>query len=258
MEQTLLICKLILNNNDEQVDFFLNEIKRKIKDDLYIEIQRHKEVNDNLIEKKLLFFSNKLSIPIIATHEVFYIEKDMYEAHDAYICVGEKTYVNEKKRLKYSSEHYLKSSDEMKLLFKDLPDALANNFNLIKKIKYFPKKCQPLLPNLKDNNINLDSAIKEQAYEGLKYRLENFVFKNITDENKKNSVDKLYNSRLKYELEMIIKMKFAGYFLIVSDYVKWAKKLHTRWTRKRIRCWIISCLVFIYYGFRSYKIWINF
>ncbi len=219
-----LIYKLILNNNEEQVDFFLNQIKKKIKEDLYIEIQRHKEINDNLIEKKLLFFSNKLSIPIIATHEVFYIEKDMYEAHDAYICVGEKTYVNEKKRLKYSSEHYFKSSDEMKLLFNDLPDALINNFNLIKKIKYFPKKCQPLLPNLKDNNIDLDLAIKEQAYEGLKYRLENFVFKDITDENNKNAVDKLYNSRLKYELEMIIKMKFAGYFLIVSDYVKWAKK----------------------------------
>tara|TARA_B100000886_G_C20426996_1_gene494739 strand:+ start:8777 stop:12187 length:3411 start_codon:yes stop_codon:yes gene_type:complete len=219
-----LIYKLILNNNEEQVDLFLNEIKKKIKKDLFIEIQRHKEINDNLIEKKLLFFSNKLSIPIIATHEVFYIEKDMYEAHDAYICVGEKTYVNEKKRLKYSPEHYLKSSDEMKLLFKDLPDALTNNFNLIKKIKYFPKKCQPLLPNLKDNNINLDLAIKEQAYEGLKYRLENFVFKNITDENHKNSINKLYNSRLKYELEMIINMKFAGYFLIVSDYVKWAKK----------------------------------
>ena len=219
-----LIYKLILNNNEEQVVFFLNEIKKKIKEDLYIEIQRHKEINDNLIEKKLLFFSNKLSIPIIATHEVFYIEKDMYEAHDAYICVGEKTYVNEKKRLKYSSEHYLKPSEEMKSLFKDLPDALTNNFNLIKKIKYFPKKCQPLLPNLKNNNIDLNLAIKEQAYEGLKYRLENFVFKDITDENHKNSLNKLYNSRLKYELEMIIKMKFAGYFLIVSDYVKWAKK----------------------------------
>ena len=219
-----LIYKLILNNNEEQVVFFLNEIKKKIKEDLYIEIQRHKEINDNLIEKKLLFFSNKLSIPIIATHEIFYIEKDMYEAHDAYICVGEKTYVNEKKRLKYSSEHYLKSSEEMKSLFKDLPDALINNFNLIKKIKYFPKKCRPLLPNLKDNNIDLDLAIKKQAYEGLKYRLENFVFKDITDENHKNSIDKLYSSRLKYELEMIINMKFAGYFLIVSDYVKWAKK----------------------------------
>ncbi len=219
-----LSYKLILNNKEEHLVFFLNEIKKKIKEDLLIEIQRHKEVNDDLIEKKLLFYSDKLSIPIIATHEVFYIEKDMYEAHDAYICVGEKTYVNEKKRLKYSPEHYFKSSDEMKLLFKDLPDALTNNFNLIKKIKYFPKKSHPLLPNLKDNNIDPDLAIKEQAYEGLKYRLENFVFKNITDEKFKSSLDKLYNNRLKYELEMIINMKFAGYFLIVSDYVKWAKK----------------------------------
>ena len=91
-----------------------------------------------------------------------------------------KTYVNEKKRLKYSSEHYLKSSEEMKSLFKDLPDALTNNFNLIKKIKYFPKKCRPLLPNLKDNNIDLDLAIKEQAYEGLKYRLETVSYTHLT------------------------------------------------------------------------------
>ena len=107
----------------------------------------------------------------------FILEKDMYEAHDAYICVGEKTYVNDRKRLKYSSEHYFKSSDEMKLLFKDLPDALINNFNLIKKIKYFPKKSNLYYQTLKDNNIDLDLAIKEQAYEGLKYRLENLYLK---------------------------------------------------------------------------------
>ena len=195
-----------------------------IRDSLYIEIQRHNEINDKRIEKKLLLFSDKLSIPIIATQEVFYINKEMYEAHDAYICVGEKTYVNDRKRLKYSPEHYFKSSDEMSLLFKDLPDALINNSNLLKKIKYFPKKSKPLLPNLKHNNIDLNIAIKEQSYEGLRYRLENYVLKNITDKKQKKSLETLYNNRLRYELEMIINMKFAGYFLIVSDYVKWAKK----------------------------------
>ena len=79
-----------------------------------------------------------MSLPIVATNEVFYLDRDMYEAHDAYICVGQKTYVNEKNRIKYSSEHYFKSSEDMKKLFHDLPDALINNYNLVKN-NFFQK-----------------------------------------------------------------------------------------------------------------------
>ena len=77
----------------------------------------------------MLKVSSKLKLPIIGTQEVFYLEKHMYEAHDAYLCVGEKTYINVKNRRKYSDEHYLKTSDQMYTLFKDLPDAIENNVN---------------------------------------------------------------------------------------------------------------------------------
>ena len=93
-----------------------------------------------LFEKFLLNASEKLSLPIIATHEVFYLDKDMYEAHDAYLCIGEKTYVNVKDRRKYTDSHYLKTSEEMHQLFNDLPEALENNASFPYRISYRPKK----------------------------------------------------------------------------------------------------------------------
>jgi len=219
-----LVSKLINNNNNKEVKIFLKLIKEKIKDDLYIEIQRHFENNEKELEVNLLNISADLSLPIVATNEVFYLDRDMYEAHDAYICVGQKTYVNEKNRIKYSSEHYFKSSEDMKKLFHDLPDALINNYNLVKKITFFPKKSKPLLPNFEKENINFDKEIKKQAKAGLEYCLKNYVLNDIDDEITIKNKEKLYFNRLNYELEMIIKMKFSGYFLIVSDYVKWAKK----------------------------------
>ena len=94
-----LVSKLINNNNNKEVKIFLKLIKEKIKDDLYIEIQRHFENNEKELEVNLLNISADLSLPIVATNEVFYLDRDMYEAHDAYICVGQKTYVNEKNRI---------------------------------------------------------------------------------------------------------------------------------------------------------------
>ena len=87
-------------------------------------------------------------MPIIASHDVFYLDKDMHEAHDAYLCVGEKTYVNVKDRRKYSDEHYLKTSEEMYKLFYDLPDAVENNKNFPFKISFRPKNSVPVLPNI--------------------------------------------------------------------------------------------------------------
>ena len=108
---------------------YLKNLKKLSKDNFYLEIQRHDDDGEKLFENFLLNASEKLMLPLIATHEVFYLDQDMHEAHDAYLCVGEKTYVNVKDRRKYTNEHYLKTSEEMHQLFKDLPDALENNAN---------------------------------------------------------------------------------------------------------------------------------
>ena len=93
--------KLISKNLTDEVSLLLKKLKKIYKDNLYLEIQRHNDVGEKLFEKFLLNFSKELELPIIATNEVFYLDKDMHEAHDAYLCIGEKTYVNVKDRRKY-------------------------------------------------------------------------------------------------------------------------------------------------------------
>jgi DNA polymerase-3 subunit alpha len=213
---------LVLNKDS----YCVNEIKKlqqSFKNNIYIEIQRHKEDHENLLEKKLLKISTELQLPLIATNEVYYLEKDIAEAHDAYLCVGEKTYVNDKSRLRYSSEHYLKSTEEFLELFKDLPDALENNKNFKYKVNFFPKKNSPLLPSFVEDGRDVNEYLKEKAHAGLNERLQKFILPDLNQNEDKDNVIKLYKERLDYEISVISNMNFAGYFLIVSDYINWAK-----------------------------------
>ena len=216
--------KLYFKNLTDEIHVLFNKIKKIFNDNFYIEIQRHGDEGEKIFEKFLLSSSDKLAIPIIATHEVFYLEKEMYEAHDAYLCVGEKTYVNVKDRRKYNNTHYLTSSDEMKKLFHDLPDALENNSNFHLRISYRPKNSSPVLPNIQTNEVkNVDELLKSESILGLKEKLNEYVFP-YSDNNKIQEITDLYNKRLNHEITIISKMKYASYFLIVSDYIKWAKK----------------------------------
>ena len=114
-----------------------------------------------------------MEIPLIATHEVFYLDKDMHEAHDALTCIGEKTYIKEKKRRKYSDQHYLKSSEQMIEIFSDLPEALENNFNFPYKCSYKPKTSLPILPNIgTSKDINVDQELINLATKGLKEKFD--------------------------------------------------------------------------------------
>ena len=105
----------------------------------------------------------------------------MYEAHDALLCIGEKTYVSEKNRKKFTNQHYIKSSEEMKKLYKDLPEALENNFNFPFRFNYKPKKSDPKLPSIKiPGNLTENEELLRQSQLGLKNRLENFILKKKT------------------------------------------------------------------------------
>ena len=112
-----LIGNLFFKNLTDEILLLFKKFKKIFKDNLYIEIQRHEDSGEKLFEKFLLNESENLELPIIATHEVFYLDQNMHEAHDAYLCIGEKTYVNVKDRRKYTDSHYLKSSEEMYELF---------------------------------------------------------------------------------------------------------------------------------------------
>ena len=216
--------KLFSKNLTDTISLLLAKLKKIYEDNLYIEIQRHNDVGEKLFENFLLNLSKQLDLPIIATHEVFYLDKDMYEAHDAYLCIGEKTYLNVKDRRKYSNQHYLKKSEEMSDLFKDLPDALKNNENFPLRISYRPKNSAPILPNIQTTNSkSIDEILKEESKSGLNDKLKEYVLPELKDNNKIKT-EKIYQDRLDHEISIISKMKYSSYFLIVSDYIKWAKK----------------------------------
>ena len=206
-----------------EIDELYSKLKLKFNNRFYIEIQRHGDQNEIAFEKFNLSKSSKLEIPIIATNEVFYINQDMHEAHDALICIKNKTYINEKNRLIYSDQHYLKNNVEMSELFADLPEALENNYNFSYRCFFRPLFSKPILPNISsEKEGNADEILKKNSLEGLHEKFQKF-FKLETNDLPSNEKYLIYKDRLDHELNIIIEMKYASYFLIVSDYIKWAK-----------------------------------
>jgi DNA polymerase-3 subunit alpha len=147
----------------------------------------------------------------------------MHEAHDALICIGNKTYVNEKNRIKLSNQHYFKTNSEMTELFADLPEALENNYNFPLRCNFRPLFSNPILPNISsEEGGNADDVLKKDSLHGLRIKFDKiFGIKSNELKNNKKFID--YKDRLEHELSIIIEMKYSSYFLIVSDYIKWAK-----------------------------------
>ena len=206
-----------------EIEEILIKLKKKFNDNIYIEIQRHNDLNEKDFENFSLQISEKLDLPIIASNEIYYLDKNMFDAHDALMCISEKKYVNDVNRIKLSDQHYFKSSEEMIQLFKDLPEALENNFNLPFRCSFKPSSSKPILPNISSSDRDANEMLKQISDEGLKVRFKKIFNVNIDNiENDKKYLN--YKKRLEHELKIIVEMNYSGYFLIVSDYIKWAKK----------------------------------
>ena len=218
-----LFGKLFGKGRFEEIEQFYNKLYKKYNDRFYLEIQRHNDQNEISFEKFNLKQSHKIQIPIIATNEVFYLNSSMHEAHDALTCIGSKSYVNDKNRIKYSNQHYLKSTEEMSKIFSDLPEALENNFNIPFRCNFKPQFSKPILPNISSQEEgSADIILKNESLNGLKEKFLK-VFKIESKDLNQNKEFLKYQDRLNHELQIIIEMKYPSYFLIVSDYIKWAK-----------------------------------
>jgi DNA polymerase-3 subunit alpha len=216
--------KLFYVNKIKEFEKIITSLKSHFKDRLYFEIQRHGENEEKNFENHLLNYSKVLDIPLIATQEVFYLNHDMHEAHDALICIGEKKFVDDNTRFKYSNQHYFKNDEELLKLYSDIPEALENNYNFHLRFNYKPKKSKPILPLIvNDENNTPEETLTQLAKTGLKKRIENFILKGNT-KKAQDQIIRIYEDRLSHELNIINSMDYASYFLIVSDYIKWAKK----------------------------------
>ncbi len=181
---------------------------------LYIELQRHSLDTERAAEKGLIELAYDLGIPLVATNEVFFAAPDDYSAHDALICIAEGAVVAADERRRLTPEHYFKSQKEMATLFADIPEAIENTIEIAQRCAYRVQGRKPILPRFGDGDE--PHELTQQAKAGLDIRLAATGFA-------PGMMREDYDKRLDFELSVIIKMQYAGYFLIVSDFIKWAK-----------------------------------
>ncbi|MGD8354709.1 MAG: DNA polymerase III subunit alpha [Methyloceanibacter sp.] len=193
------------------------------EDRFYIELQRHGIAQEKSVEPHLLQLAYAMQIPLVATNEPFFAVPDDFEAHDALICIAQGSYVAIDERRRLSREHYFKSADEMRALFADLPEAIENTVEIARRCAYRPKTRSPILPAfLSGGEASAELAqteadeLNRQAEAGLAARLARHGVAAGFDEA-------AYRERLASELEIITRMNYQGYFLIVSDFIKWTK-----------------------------------
>ena len=187
----------------------------------YVEIQRHNLPRERLVEPQLLRWAYDACVPLVATNEAYFPKRDAFEAHDALLCIAEGRYVAEDDRRRLSPEHWLKPQAEMAALFADLPEAAANTVEIAKRCSFRPRPRKPILPQFVPDATDAGEAeaaeLRAQAEAGLAHRLA------AIPEHLRAASEEDYKKRLDYELGIITGMKFPGYFLIVSDFIKWTK-----------------------------------
>ncbi|MDX2306821.1 MAG: DNA polymerase III subunit alpha [Hyphomicrobium sp.] len=194
-------------------------------DGFYVELQRHGLVSEQDVEPQLLDIAYRAGAPIAATNEVYFATPSDHEAHDALLCIAEGRYVSEDDRRRVTREHFFKGPEEMAKLFGDLPEALASTIEIAKRCAFRPTGRKPILPRFVKPAEGASEAeeleaealeLKRQAEDGLKARLS---VHGPAEGFKEDD----YWTRLAYEVDVITKMKFPGYFLIVADFIKWTK-----------------------------------
>jgi DNA polymerase-3 subunit alpha len=195
-------------------------LQRLFGDRLYVELQRHGTPSEKQVEPGLLDIAYSRDIPIVATNEPFFARREDYEAHDALICIAEGRLLIETDRRQLTPEHRFKTRAEMASLFADLPEALASTVEIAQRCSYRPRTHAPVLPRF---SVGVDGAAVDEAAElrrsaeaGLERRIAAYGL--APDRTLQD-----YHDRLDFELRVIEGMKYPGYFLIVSDFIQWAK-----------------------------------
>ncbi|KAB1079638.1 DNA polymerase III subunit alpha [Methylobacterium soli] len=202
------------------------------EDHLYVEILRHGLDDQNLVERELLRLADRCGLPIVATNEPFFAKPDDFDAHDALLAIADGRLVSDERRRRLTPRHAFKTRAEMGELFRDLPEALAATVEIALRCAYRVRTRKPILPNFGSvaaadlqgsvpgasgaPALDEPAELRRQAEAGLELRL-------AQHGTAPGMSEQVYRDRLAFELDVIVKMKFPGYFLIVSDFIKWAK-----------------------------------
>ncbi|MGF1649847.1 MAG: DNA polymerase III subunit alpha [Hyphomicrobiaceae bacterium] len=203
----------------------LDRLSKTFGDRLYVEIQRHGVDSEAAVEPQLVELAYLRDLPLVATNEVYFAAPSDHEAHDALLCIAEGRYVVEPDRRRVSPEHYMKSADDMARLFSDLPEAISNTIEIAQRCHYRPLGKKPILPRFvaATPETSPETLQRMEAEELAKQARAGLAKRLAAHGPAAGFRTEDYDDRLAFELGVIERMGFPGYFLIVADFIKWAK-----------------------------------
>ena len=217
-----LIGKHIILGNIDYATQKLTKLKDHFQDRLYVELSRTGRSIEKIIEPTFIDLAYKLNLPLVATNEAYFLDADMHEAHDALLCIADGAYVSQTERRQVSDHNRFKSAEEMIRLFHDIPEALENTVNIAKRCSFSVSPEKPSFPRFPCEKSEAEE-LRDQSLAGLEKRMEYQVYTAEMSDDEKQALRKEYFDRLDFELNVINNMGFPGYFLIVADFIKWAK-----------------------------------
>ena len=218
------VGRLLADGQADAAAALLDRLQAAFAGRLYIELMRHGLPAEARIEPALLELAYARDLPLVATNDVYFADESMAAAHDALLCIAEGRFLADQERRHSTAGWRFKSSGEMQTLFADIPEAIANTLVVARRCSYWVGGRKPILPaSTRAKDSSEADALRDLARAGLEKRLAAHVYTQDMDEAAQAAAAKLYRERLDYEADVIVKMGFPGYFLIVADFIQWAK-----------------------------------
>ena len=216
------VGKAILNEDMALAEQSLQFLMDVFPDSFYLELQRTSRPGEEEYIQGAVALAEKMGVPVVATNDVRFLERNEFEAHEARVCINERRTLDDPRRSRiYSEEQYLRSAEEMQELFSDIPEALENSVEIARRCSLTMELGKPYLPNYPiPEGMSVEQFLRQESEEGLKERLAA-----IFDTQSNDFPEKVreYQERLDFELNIIDQMGFPGYFLIVMEFIQWAK-----------------------------------
>nr|WP_295668210.1 DNA polymerase III subunit alpha [Sphingomonas sp.] len=209
------LTRLLADGQNDRAELYADRLEAMFPDRLYIELTRRLDEIEGRAEAPLLDMAYARGLPLVATNPCCYADEDFSEAHDAMLCIANSTYIATEDRPRSSPDAWMKPAKDMRLLFADLPEAIANTLVVAQRCAISAPYRKPILPSLAGDRDAESAALRADAHAGLTERLKKGLAPDTTEED--------YRKRLDFELDVIVSMGFPGYFLIVADFIKWAK-----------------------------------
>jgi len=210
------LARLIAEGQEEEAGRMAERLQALFTDRFYIELSRRGDSVEEAAEAGLIDMAYARSLPLVATNPASYAEPGFHDAHDALLCIANSSQIARDDRPRSSPHAWIKPDSAMRDLFADLPEAIANSATIARRCAFAAPVREPILPSIAGDQAAEAEQLRRDAREGLTARLA--AYAGLGEEERA-----AYDERLDYELDLIVRMGFAAYFLIVADFIKWAK-----------------------------------